>query len=404
MFTVVVDYLRSARTLTDQGFLKVPGRFARVGIQEYYAYQVFGKDAKDPMKIVRVYRPEEEVFHPDSMASFEDNPITIDHPPEGVDAKSWKQHSVGHVRNLRRDGIYLVGDMTIADADAIKDLDDGKIEISNGYKCKYILKAGVTPGGEAYDAIQTNIRGNHVALVDAARCGPACRVFDSQSPPSGAIKMGKKITVDGVPVEVTTDTEAAVVEKLVTARDGLQVKLTKAETDLQNAGSVVIDGKTMTLKECADALVAANKLIDTLKKDAMTPEMRDAMVAEWSKMLADAARIAPKVKVEGKSCAAVRREIVVASMAGDSKSVLEAIFGGVTADKATDDQIKTAFNVLAVAAPAKAATTPATDAVEQALAGKDGKDGKKAAELDGRDAYLHRTANAWDTSPQKVAA
>lgn len=386
--------------LTDQGFLKVPGRFARTGIQEYYAYQIFGKDAADPMKIVRVYRPESEVFHPDAIASFEDNPITNNHPDEAVTAKNWKAHAVGHVRNLRRDGIYLVGDMTITDHEAIKALDDGKIEISNGYLCKYKIESGVTPQGEAYDAIQTHIRGNHVALVDAARCGPACRVFDSQSP-NGAPKMAKKIVVDGVPVELATDTEAAVVEKVVASRDTATKDLATARTELANAGTVVIDGKTLTLKECADALVAANALIITLKKDAMTPEMRDAMVAEWTKMLADAARIAPKVVVTGKSCAAVRREIVTASMAGDSKSVLEAIFAGTAVDKATDDQIKTAFAVLAAAAPAKGATTPAaTDAIEQALAndgkGK-GKGGKTEVVLDGRDAFLHRTANAWQT-------
>ena len=35
--------------------------------------------------LVSVYRPEEEVFAPETMASFEGMPVTNDHPPDGVD-------------------------------------------------------------------------------------------------------------------------------------------------------------------------------------------------------------------------------------------------------------------------------------------------------------------------------
>jgi len=48
---------------------------------------------------------------------------------------------------------------------------DGKVELSNGYTSEIEFKAGKTNDGFEYDAIQTDIKGNHIAIVDKARCG-----------------------------------------------------------------------------------------------------------------------------------------------------------------------------------------------------------------------------------------
>jgi len=53
----------------------------------------------------------------------------------------------------------------------------GKRELSAGYRCIYDMTAGVW-NGLRYDAIQRNIRGNHLALVTEGRMGPDVAVMD----------------------------------------------------------------------------------------------------------------------------------------------------------------------------------------------------------------------------------
>jgi hypothetical protein len=53
----------------------------------------------------------------------------------------------------------------------------GKRELSAGYRCLYEVTAGVW-NGLHYDAIQRNIRGNHLALVTEGRMGPDVAVMD----------------------------------------------------------------------------------------------------------------------------------------------------------------------------------------------------------------------------------
>ena len=60
--------ISSERTYTDEGFLVVPARISRTGIQEYLAVEM-GLTDRDPNDIIRVYRPEEEVFSDLSLSS-----------------------------------------------------------------------------------------------------------------------------------------------------------------------------------------------------------------------------------------------------------------------------------------------------------------------------------------------
>ena len=52
--------------------------------------------------LISVYRPEEEVFAPETMASFEGMPVTNDHPPDGVDIGNIRALQKGHAHNVRR--------------------------------------------------------------------------------------------------------------------------------------------------------------------------------------------------------------------------------------------------------------------------------------------------------------
>ena len=82
-------------------------------------------------------RPEEEVFSPETMASFEGMPVTNDHPPDGVDIGNIRALQKGHAHNVRRgsgeESDLLLADLIITDPTLIDLILDGKREISCGY-------------------------------------------------------------------------------------------------------------------------------------------------------------------------------------------------------------------------------------------------------------------------------
>lgn len=171
----VTEKIGETRYKTPEGFLvceNVP--IARTGIMSYGAGEVpidVGPDG-----IVRIERLEADVFEPKTIASFAGKPVTDDHPDEDVNPSNWAALAKGEVHNPRRgEGIWsdcLVADLFIKDANAIKAVLDGKVEVSCGYDADYEQTA---PGRGR----QHNIIGNHVALVENGRCGPRCSIGDT---------------------------------------------------------------------------------------------------------------------------------------------------------------------------------------------------------------------------------
>lgn len=162
-------------SLTPEGFLLCEGvPLARTGEQVYGPGELPGLEL-GPDGVLIVDRPENEVFRPETIASFEGKDATNDHPPEDVLPENWKRYSVGHVQNIRRGegefSDYLLGDMIIKDAAAIDAVREGKREVSCGYDAEYEQTA---PGR----ARQYDITGNHVAIVLRGRCGHRCSIGD----------------------------------------------------------------------------------------------------------------------------------------------------------------------------------------------------------------------------------
>ena len=379
----------TSRHMTDEGYLVAPGNMARTGVQEYRAYELgLDADGMDPMKVIRLHRPPEEVFDAASMASFEGKPITIEHPPVAVTSDNWSELAKGDVRDVGRSGDLMTGTLVIRSKDAIEAVQDGKVQLSNGYTFELDMTSGTTADGRAYDGIQRNIRGNHVALVDAARCGSACRIADSQPNLEGKTMADakRKVTVDGIPLEVE-DTAAEVIDTLIKQRNEARDALAPLQAKAAEA-----DG----LKAALDK---ANTDIEALKKDVVTPEARDAMVAEWTKLIGDAKRLVPELTTDGKACLAIRRE-VVATLAGKdavAKAVSDAVLAGKDIQTADAEVVRATFNALAAAIKTEAndADISANDAaVADALTG-DGKGTDTKTELTGRDKFLARQSQAW---------
>ncbi len=170
--TFTVDAVRR----TGDGYLTAFAKVARTGIQIYKGRELGRPDLDE----VRVYRSPEEVFAPDAMRSFAHRPITLKHPPVPVTARNWKRHAGGQTGGeVVRDGDFVKVPLVLMDQRLIDAYErDGVRELSMGYSTDIQWRQGVTDAGEPYDAVQTAIRGNHLAVVPLARGGDQLRLGD----------------------------------------------------------------------------------------------------------------------------------------------------------------------------------------------------------------------------------
>lgn len=167
----------------DTGFLHINGVIARTGIQVYSNAEL--GDFSEPLKLVNVYRPREEVLKEESLQSFINAPVTDDHPMEFVTVDNIKELGKGSTASYEtynKDGIdYIKAKLVVTDKELINKVINGKMELSAGYSQNLVKEKGEFEG-ITYDYKQTNIKINHIALVDSARCGSECKlVFDNNS-------------------------------------------------------------------------------------------------------------------------------------------------------------------------------------------------------------------------------
>ena len=293
----------------DNGYLRVDAYLTRSGVFTY---------KRADGTTLREYRPPEQVFSADAVGSFELAPVTNDHPPVGLlTPANTHQFQVGTVGQIQQDGDKLRGSIMLTDAKAIGDLEKGKREISLGYVCDLDFTPGVSPEGEHYDAVQTNIRGNHCALVKVGRAGPEIRVrLDSTdalmvvSPPEQMFptepKPMKKITLDGIEFEVA-ETVAQAFEKMDASKDAA-LSATKAEVQAAIARADAADAKVAELEKSlaeapAKALASAKARAELesvagkfLGKDAKFDGQDDDTVKK-----AVIAKLSPSCDLTGKS-------------------------------------------------------------------------------------------------------
>lgn len=163
-------------TMTPEGFLichNVP--ITRTGWYDYLGQELGLEDMFD--KIVKVYKSPEEVFAPAAMASFEGKSATDDHPSSDVRPDNYSSFEKGQVTNIRRgtgaEEDCLVADLIIKDPMLISEIQSGKREVSCGYNVDY------EPIGDGKYQ-QVNIRGNHVAVVNAGRAGDRVAIKDEK--------------------------------------------------------------------------------------------------------------------------------------------------------------------------------------------------------------------------------
>lgn len=170
----VTEQLSANRTVTPEGFLLVTNcPMTRTGEFMYRDGEV--PVTPDSSGNIRIIREAEDVFAEESIASWLGKPLTINHPGDFVSPENWQELAHGSVQNPRRgegiDGDLLVVDVLVTTEEAIKQINDGMVELSGGYDAEY---QEITPGVGK----QTNIIGNHLAIVSKGRAGSRCRIGD----------------------------------------------------------------------------------------------------------------------------------------------------------------------------------------------------------------------------------
>lgn len=149
---------------TPEGYLIDHPILTSVGIFEY---------RRPDGSIRRELRLPEEVFAPESLASYKGKPVILTHEAGMIDSDNVQQEQIGTILSEgTQDGDNVRAQIIIHDA---RKLDYGLRELSLGYS----LDLEEVPGewqGQPYDAIQRNIRVNHLALVEKARAGDSARL------------------------------------------------------------------------------------------------------------------------------------------------------------------------------------------------------------------------------------
>lgn len=298
--------------VTQDGYLVGDVRCSRTGIQQYLGVEL-GLPTSD---VINVYRPESEVFSKDSLASYANKPISDDHPVEMITSDNWAKYGKGDIgSDIVRDGEFVSVSYKIMDGDTIAKVKAGKAEVSMGYMAEIDFQDGVTPDGQAYQAIQKNIRINHLAIVDRGRAGSECGFSDSAKSlkwgTSPITKVGdnqvtlKTLIVDGLTVE-TTDTGAAAVQKLADDKNTVVRQL----ADAKAAHETAINAK--------DAELAVKDAeIDALKAAKLSDAEIDAKVKARSDLLSKAHMVAKDADFTGLSDADIKKAAVVAKL-GDA--------------------------------------------------------------------------------------
>lgn len=349
---------------TPEGFIVADANLTRTGVFEY-------RNADGSTR--RELRLAEDVFAPESLASFDGKPLTLDHPGERVTSANVRKYQRGHVSSPSRhaDGKHVAAKVIIQDAEAVAAVDAGKSQLSNGYDCDPIPLPGgkyTHPDGrvDVADFVQKNIVGNHIAIVARGRAGPS-----------------SSIRFDALEDEPTEETKGMTPEE--------KARLDKLEADLKTALASVASEKAR-----ADAAQAA---ADLAKKDAADNTARlDRLDAEKA--------IAAKADLLGRAVAILGKDRKDALAALDAKGIrLElAKSAGLSLDGKPDAYVE----AIADSVLAKPRTDSADLASRAALGVRpvtlDAADTEASKKLrEARKAHEDAVANAW-SKPQNHTA
>lgn len=353
--------LVAGAVIDTDGFMRDSPIVARTGVYEY----------RNPDGTIRrEYRPADEVFASDALNSFRGKPITVLHPKKGkITAANAFGTAIGSILSdgYPKDEKYVACDIVIFAPDKI----GKRRELSLGYRCDCEETPGVSPDGQAYDAIQRNIRINHLAVVPLARAGMKARLNcdgDEIIESEGTQNMSK-FKIDGVEHEVpeavanyitALQSRADAAEAGLTATKETLVGVTASKTELQTKLDAMtgerdgVQGKLDAMTVERDSLKSKVDAAEADKKAAVDKAVEDTKkeVKERAELEADAKK-AKCDKTDGMDNKALKIAIIKAvrgdslNFDGKSDDYVNAYYDSIRGDldsNAAGDQMRKIFN------------------------------------------------------------
>lgn len=180
MSNLTLAFDRSARRIDADGRLHVDrSHISKATVSPYYGKEIPGFDTLGLQadKVYKLLRDPVELER--GAETFARLPILSEHVPVTVDAPR-PDLVVGAIGSeIKFNSPYLDADICVWDARAIAGIETDKVrELSCAYRYVPVMEAGEFDG-QAYDGRMTEIRGNHLALVEVGRAGSDVVVADA---------------------------------------------------------------------------------------------------------------------------------------------------------------------------------------------------------------------------------
>lgn len=266
------------------GFMNVVGNpISKVGIFQYLGSEI---GAPDPDRVYNVYRSADELIK--SIDSFKLKPMIDEHEWIGDNGTAPEQKGVQGVigTDVYFDSPYLRADLTIYSRAATNMIrNKHKVELSPAYSSKYVFEQG-TFDGEVYDAIQVDLKANHLALVERGRTGSDVKVLDHRTFDQYPINLN--LNNEATPMDVQTlldaikalneeDKELLMLE-LVPAKVADNEKVEDEEVAVESEEIVeAVEAATAAVDVAEEVLEAAEEVLEAIE---VVEEEVEAVTAE----------------------------------------------------------------------------------------------------------------------------
>jgi uncharacterized protein len=324
---------------TPEGYLECYANVTKTGV--FYYQNADGSTRRE-------LRHPDHVFKQESMETLALKPVTNDHPPLNaamLDSKTISQYQVGNLgEKVDVNAPFLKAKFVVQKEDVVNAVEEGKRELSLGYKCDLVEESGMYEG-ERYDFIQTNIRYNHLAIVEAGRAGEDVKINMDRLDAIQITRdhnnkeintMDKTIHIDSVSYQVPAQVEVHIaklradaeaekkdaesykkdMEKKQAEMDALKEEMDQLKKDMEEAKKDMEEEKK---EDRIDALVNAKLAVVSAFQKALPSEKHDGLSSSEMKTKVIAS-VYPKLSLDGKSQDYINGLFDSATATLDSKS------------------------------------------------------------------------------------
>ncbi len=314
----------STREITESGFLRANATFTRAGVFKYATSMFDQKELPEHLKdkkVIRVLRPASELEK--SVAQFAHVPVTDGHPTEDVSPDNVKVNQVGmSLGFVEFKDNFIFGKILIQHKDAIRKVQNDKDELSAGYTADLVLSPGVDKTFGEYDAIQTNLKINHIAIVKHGRSGPKVRVLDELNKEINMIER----TYNDVTLTFADESSAEAFDTILAEREETKADIDEPSTTVSVEDEAEVNteliAKDKEIKDMSEEIETLKGKLDAEVALRPSPEDIDKLVTSRLKLVDEARSLHDDIEATGLTDLDIKRTVIAKSF-GDKLDITE---------------------------------------------------------------------------------